>query len=416
MSFTELQMNDGSDILGVFFGNDAEASLELKTDYSDRPCYVTADRKVVMEAFSPLSKQAQDFLVAIAEPVTRPQLLHEYRITEFSLYAAISVGLETEGILSVLRKLCKTQLPNNVEEFVRAKTSAFGKVKLVLKNGEYWIESMFENVIATLLRDSIIRNSRTAVDANSDADTDGEKAWITIAVEPALPVNFGKKPVSDKEIKDVMDGIDLFQDWSDEDILHDELDMISDSSSDLENFESATSKSNHLIENDDFFGEVITIDQLDEDELSMQDNASKNGRKMINTFQIKKESVSDVRKQCSMLNFPLSEEYDFRKDQNTPSLEIDLKAATKLRDYQEEGLSKMFSSGRGRSGIIVLPCGAGKTLVGVTAACTIKKSCLVLCTSNVSVDQWVREFRYWSTVSDDCVGKFTADKKEKVND
>jgi DNA excision repair protein ERCC-3 len=93
-----------------------------------------------------------------------------------------------------------------------------------------------------------------------------------------------------------------------------------------------------------------------------------------------------------------------------------LKAATKLRDYQEEGLSKMFSSGRGRSGIIVLPCGAGKTLVGVTAACTIKKSCLVLCTSNVSVDQWVREFRYWSTVSDDCVGKFTADKKEKVND
>lgn len=37
---------------------------------------------------------------------------------------------------------------------------------------------------------------------------------------------------------------------------------------------------------------------------------------------------------------------------------------------------------RARSGIIVLPCGAGKTLVGITAACTIKKSCLVLCTSS----------------------------------
>jgi hypothetical protein len=36
---------------------------------------------------------------------------------------------------------------------------------------------------------------------------------------------------------------------------------------------------------------------------------------------------------------------------------------------------------RARSGIIVLPCGAGKTLVGITAACTIKKSVLVLCTS-----------------------------------
>src|SRR6266702_39461 len=40
------------------------------------------------------------------------------------------------------------------------------------------------------------------------------------------------------------------------------------------------------------------------------------------------------------------------------------------------------TSRRARSGIIVLPCGAGKTLVGITAACTIKKSCLVLCTSS----------------------------------
>lgn len=32
--------------------------------------------------------------------------------------------------------------------------------------------------------------------------------------------------------------------------------------------------------------------------------------------------------------------------------------------------------------------GAGKTLVGVTAACTIKKRCLVLCTSGVAVEQW----------------------------
>lgn len=47
----------------------------------------------------------------------------------------------------------------------------------------------------------------------------------------------------------------------------------------------------------------------------------------------------------------------------------------------------MFGNGRARSGIIVLPCGAGKTLVGITAAQTIKKSTLVVCTSNVAVEQ-----------------------------
>lgn len=45
------------------------------------------------------------------------------------------------------------------------------------------------------------------------------------------------------------------------------------------------------------------------------------------------------------------------------------------------------------AGIIVLPCGAGKTLTGVTAASTIKKSCLVLCTSGVSVLQWKYQFQ-----------------------
>lgn len=419
MDGQEDKMREESDIYSLFFGNDPEGRLELKVDHSDRPCYITADRKVVLEAFSPLSKQAQDFLVAIAEPVTRPNRIHEYRITEFSLYAAISVGLETNGILSVLHKLSKTLLPSSVEEFIREKTMAFGKVKLVLKNGEYWIESMFEDVISALLKDSIIRDARTILNSDGNGETVEEKEWITIQVDPVLPFTVGRRGVSDQEVKDALDGIDLFEDWSDDDILQDNVkDTVLDSLSDTEMPDVGQNKENKEKNNDACFGDVITIDHQDEADKYLQDfrdqNYDSKKRMLVNAFQIKKESVSDVRKQCSALNFPLSEEYDFRKDQNTASLDIDLKATTKLRDYQEEGLSKMFSSGRGRSGIIVLPCGAGKTLVGVTAACTIKKSCLVLCTSSVSVDQWAREFRYWSTVNDDSIGKFTADKKERV--
>jgi len=49
-----------------------------------------------------------------------------------------------------------------------------------------------------------------------------------------------------------------------------------------------------------------------------------------------------------------------------------------------------------RSGIIVLPCGAGKSLVGVAAAARMRKSCLCLCTSSVSVDQWKHQFMLWT--------------------
>ena len=76
----------------------------------------------------------------------------------------------------------------------------------------------------------------------------------------------------------------------------------------------------------------------------------------------------DLYKICDLL-----EEYDFRADRRNPDLPIDLKPSTSIRSYQERSLSKMLHAhGRARSGVIVLPCGSGKTLVGITAACTIK--------------------------------------------
>ena len=74
----------------------------------------------------------------------------------------------------------------------------------------------------------------------------------------------------------------------------------------------------------------------------------------------------------------------------------------------------MFGNSRARSGIIVLPCGAGKTLVGVTAATTINKRCLVLATSNVSVEQWRQQFRLWSTIQDHQIIRFTRETRDQV--
>lgn len=70
-------------------------------------------------------------------------------------------------------------------------------------------------------------------------------------------------------------------------------------------------------------------------------------------------------------------------------------------------------SGRARSGIIVLPCGAGKSLVGVSAACRIRKSCLCLATNAVSVDQWAFQFKLWSTIREENIVRFTSDSKER---
>ncbi|KAL2936251.1 General transcription and DNA repair factor IIH helicase subunit XPB2 [Bienertia sinuspersici] len=106
------------------------------------------------------------------------------------------------------------------------------------------------------------------------------------------------------------------------------------------------------------------------------------------------------------------EEYDFKNDTVNPDLDMELKPHAQLRPYQEKSLSKMFGNGRARSGIVVLPCGAGKSLVGVSAASRIKKSCLCLATNAVSVDQWAHQFKIWSTIKDEHISRFTSDSKE----
>ena len=91
-----------------------------------------------------LLDQATDFLTAIAEPISRPQFIHEYKITDSSLYGAVSVGLDTDGIIRKLASLSKTELSDDIKAHIRNKTATYGKVKLVLKNSHYRI-SFFNN-------------------------------------------------------------------------------------------------------------------------------------------------------------------------------------------------------------------------------------------------------------------------------
>ena len=61
-------------------------------------------------------------------------------------------------------------------------------------------------------------------------------------------------------------------------------------------------------------------------------------------------------------------------------------------------LSRFSVDDVAKSGIVVLPCGAGKTLVGIAACCRVGRRALVLTTTAVAVDQWRRQIQYlgWS--------------------
>jgi DNA excision repair protein ERCC-3 len=85
-----------------------------------------------------------------------------------------------------------------------------------------------------------------------------------------------------------------------------------------------------------------------------------------------------------------------------------------IRDYQREAVEAFHAGGevRGGSGVVVLPCGAGKTIVGIVALAKLQKSTLVLTTGITSVKQWRRELLDKTDLDESLIGEFTGESKE----
>ncbi|KAH0506125.1 TFIIH basal transcription factor complex helicase XPB subunit [Microtus ochrogaster] len=355
------QVDESSTKVDEYGAKDYRQQMPLKGDHTSRPLWVAPDGHIFLEAFSPVYKYAQDFLVAIAEPVCRPTHVHEYKLTAYSLYAAVSVGLQTSDITEYLRNLSKTGVPDGIIQFIKLCTVSYGKVKLVLKHNRYFVESSHPDVIQHLLQDPVIRECRLRNAEGEATELITETFTSRSAISKTAEGSGGP---STSQVVDPQAKSDIPKDLF------------------------------------DFY------EQMDKDEEEEEETQTV-------SFEVKQEMIEELQKRCIYLEYPLLAEYDFRNDSLNPDINIDLKPTAVLRPYQEKSLRKMFGNGRARSGVIVLPCGAGKSLVGVTAACTVRKRCLVLGNSAVSVEQWKAQFKMWSTIDDSQICRFTSDAKDK---
>ena len=80
-----------------------------------------------------------------------------------------------------------------------------------------------------------------------------------------------------------------------------------------------------------------------------------------------------------------------------------------LRDYQEMAVDSFWAGG---SGVVVLPCGAGKTMVGAAAMARAKATTLILVTNTVAGRQWRRELLARTSLTEDEIGEYSGERKE----
>lgn len=114
-----------------------------------------------------------------------------------------------------------------------------------------------------------------------------------------------------------------------------------------------------------------------------------------------------LKQQLLTLGWPAEDEAGYVDGEAHP---IDLSDGDwSMRPYQEQAVDGFWDGG---SGVVVLPCGAGKTIVGAGAMAKARSTTLILVTNTVSARQWRDELLRRTTLTEDEIGEYSGARKE----
>ncbi|KAH9578641.1 Helicase XPB/Ssl2 [Trypanosoma melophagium] len=250
------------------------------------------------EAFRSCFSAIRPFLTTIAEPTSRPSLMHEYRMTPFSLGTAVSASVPASEVVDFLDNYVYGFLDKKSDarrarvcSFIETCMSRYNLARIVIEDQRTLVQCESVEIAEMLLEDRVVRS---------------------LSAEPhEVVIEAGVLPY----------------------------------------------------------------------------------------FLLRSRAVARVvAERCVFLGFPLQQQYDYEKDDSIRSVNITLKTQTKPRPYQIDAVNAVASDGSLRSGCVVLPCGAGKTLVGIMLLSKVKKPTLILCAGSVSVEQWKNQILEFASI------------------
>ena len=129
--------------------------------------------------------------------------------------------------------------------------------------------------------------------------------------------------------------------------------------------------------------------------------------RLENAYRVKDWARGQLKQELLKLGWPAEDNAGFTP--GTP-FEISLdQSLWQLRDYQKEAVAKFELGG---SGVVVLPCGAGKTLVGAAAMAEIKTNTLILVTNTVSARQWRDELLTKTSLKQEDIAEYSGSTKD----
>lgn len=322
----------------------------------ENPLIVQGDRSILMDVHSPLAEECRNSLIPFAELERSPEHLHTYRLTPLSLWNATSAGFTFEDAIEVLRKYSRYDVPQAVEVWIEETASRFGKIR-ILEVPESLKSNFFEPNVN-------LKTQKSELDTKVSGPA--EVTGLTKVNSQSEEINPNVVPKAEYLILKV-ESIPIFK-----------------------QIQSIASLKKYLF--------PINSEEIE------------------NAFFFLLTDRGTIKQKLLEFGWPVKDEVQLIEGE---PLDINLRTQTLsgkemvVRDYQVEAAKSIVGNkGPGTGfGTIVLPCGAGKTIVGLQILSMLKTSTLIVTTNITSVHQWIEELVDKTDISRDMIAEYTGESK-----
>ncbi|MFT4232326.1 MAG: DEAD/DEAH box helicase [Leucobacter sp.] len=318
------------------------------------PLIVQSDRTVLLEVAHPDAEDARHELAVFAELERAPEHIHTYRITRLGLWNARAAGHTAEEILDTLDRHAKFPVPSGVASEIEDTMRRYGRLT---------IERLDPPVV--------LRGGEARAGVAESSGTDGGSCGSSVAQDGgdssiSTPLAPRSAQSEDSQIPQLVLRCD------DPAILR----------------------------------EVTSAKKI----------APLLGNKLDDrTYPVAAWARGELKQQLVARGWPAEdlagytpgEAYDIELEQSDG--DADGNGGWHLRDYQAKAVEAFQ---RGGSGVVVLPCGAGKTIVGAAAMAAVGAKALILVTNAVSARQWRDELLRRTSLTEEEIGEYSGQVKE----
>ena len=331
----------------------------------ENPLIVQGDRTLLLDVHAPLANECRNDLIPFAELERSPEHLHTYRLTPLSLWNATSAGFTPQDAINVLQKYARYDVPQSVTMWIEETASRFGKLRLI-PGPKISVPLKASEAVADAVSKTNTNATNKAPSPENAPDSDTDATSKKQIQEQYLYLVATSRPVY-LEIK-------------------------------------ANAQARKLMEPCVYNPEEVEKPvELTEDEKQF-------------CFKLKLTDRGTIKQVLLNCLWPVKDEIQLEDGE---PLDFSLRETTKngskfeIRSYQKEAANALIGNrGPGTGfGTIVLPCGAGKTIVGMTIMDMLKTSTLIITTNISAVHQWMQELKDKSNLTDDQIAEYTGENK-----